>query len=288
MSKCKWLFDYHMLKDDYHESLVKLCEKMNIEYDILTYIPNYKAMEIDPFIKKPIYEKGECVVAYGCIEFLEALDTLKMNYIPSRYMEREFLTCRYYMPKIPSELLLNDDYIMLPYAEFKRNPNRIYNLFNTNNLFIRPDSGLKTFAGTTILQEDFKYEINSLENLTSVMAETIVLLSSVKTIKAEYRILVGNRKIIASSQYKRDNKLNMKEGAPFEALELANKIARLDFQPDLVYTVDIAETDDNNFKIIELNSFSAAGLYHCDPKTVLTEVSRIAELEHNQELFLGE
>ncbi len=288
MSKCKWLFDYHMLKDAYHKDLVELCKELNIEYEVLTYIPNYKALQITPFQENPTFEKGECVVAYGSIEFLEALDSLNMGYIPSRYMEINALKCSHYLPNIPSEYLLNDNFIMLPYKEFKKNPNRIYDLYETNKLFVRPDSGLKTFAGTTIHIEDFDYEINSLENLTSVLPTTMILVSPIKKIEKEYRILVGNRKVIAASQYKVKDTVVMKEGAPVEAIKLAEKIICLSEQPDIVYTVDIAQTITGEYKVIELNSFSAAGLYHCNPEIVLKKVSKIAELEYNGDISLGE
>lgn len=284
--KCKWLFDYHMLKDAYHESLIDLCEKLNIEYEVLKYIPMYKALKIEPFENNPTFERGDCVVAYGSIQFLEALESLKKGYVPCFYMEKETLKCSSYLPHIPSDMLLNKNYIMLPYQEFKKNPKRIYNLFNTNKLFVRPDSGLKTFAGTTIHIEDFDYEINSLENLTSVLPNTMILISNIIQIKNEYRILVGNGKVIAASQYKENDELRLKEGAPEEAILLANKIINLKNQPDLVYTVDIAKTINNEYKVIELNSFSAAGLYYCDPTTVIKEVSKIAELEYNEEISL--
>ena len=280
--KCKWLLDSHMLDSSYHEDLPSICEELGYEYQILKYIPHSNAFGVEPFTEEPKFDISECVVSYGSIEFLNSLGFYEKNYIPTSYMNKETLSCRAYLPNIPSELLLNADYIMLPYGEFKRRKERNFDFFNTTKLFIRPDSGLKTFAGTTIHVEDFDYEINTLEKLTSAVDSTIVLISPIQPIKKEYRIVVGDKKVIASSQYKEYDKVIMIEGAPEGAIELANKVGQLEWQPDLAYTVDVAELEDGSFKIIELNSFSCAGLYACNLRDVIKEISKIAETEYKE------
>lgn len=278
--KCKWLFDSDMLKSSYHKNITEICDALGYEYEILKYIPHANAFGVDPFVDAPTFKESECVVAYGSIEFLNSIGYYNKSYIPTAYMQNEMLSCRTYLPHIPSEYLLNDEYIMLPYGEFKRRKEKVFDLFNTNKLFLRPDSGFKTFAGTTIHVDDFDYEINTLEKLTSVLDNTIILISKIKRIKKEFRIVVGDKKVIASSQYRSNDKLSMVEGAPDGALELAFKIVNLEWQPDLVYTVDVAELEDGTFKVIELNSFSAAGFYACNIEDIIKGISAIAEKEY--------
>lgn len=280
--KCKWLLDHHMLDSAYHEDLTKVCQELGYEYQIVKYIPHARAYGVEPFVDAPKFDKNECVVAYGSIEFLKSIGYYEKNYIPSFYMQETQLSCRHYLPQIPSYLLLNADYIMLPYGEFKRRGEQAFDYFKTNKLFIRPDSGLKTFAGTTIHLDDFDYEINTLDKLTSATDDTIILISKIKPIHKEYRIVIADRKVIASSQYKENDKVIMIEGAPDGAINVANAVAKLEWQPDTAYTVDVAELDNGLFKIIELNSFSCAGLYACNIRDVVKGISEVAEKDYKE------
>ena len=283
---CKWIFEKSMLETSYHERMDHICKELGIPYQILTYIPIAATFGEAPFVEDLLFPENDCVVSYGSIEAINGISYYNKKYIPGAYMQEDKLACRRYMPKLPKNDLLNENYIMLPYAEFIRSKETIYNLMETNKLFIRPDSGLKTFAGTTIHKDDFEDEINSLEQLTSVMDDTIVLISRIQPIEKEYRVVVGNGNVIASSLYKIKDEVVMKEGAPKEVIDLASKIAKQEWQPDLVYTCDIAILTNGDVKIIELNSFSCAGLYACNLRDVIIEVSKIAEMEFNREIEL--
>lgn len=284
--KCKWLLDKHMLSSSYHDDLTKILDELGYEYEILTYIPHALGANVQPHVNAPTFKNDECIVSYGSIEHLQSLGYYNKGYYPLYYMNKETLSCKDYLSKIPSKYLLNANFIMLPYGSFKDRKEQVYDLFHTNKLFIRPDSGLKTFAGTTIHYDDFDYELNTLEKLTGVLDNTLILISNIQPIKKEYRILVGDGDIIASSMYKHNDKVVMKEGAPEGAKELAKIIANQEHQPDKAYTVDIAELENGEFKVIELNSFSCAGLYACNLYDVVKGISKIAENDYKD--FIGE
>lgn len=281
MKVCKWIFEKSMLETSYHDRLDLLCDDLGIPYQVVTYIPMAKSFGESPFLEPPKFDDGDCVVAYGSIEAVDGLSHYNKKYLPFSYIQKEKLTCKSYMPNIPQELLLNDNYIMLPYKEFLRRKDGIYSLFNTNKLFIRPDSGLKTFSGTTVHLDDFDIELKSINEFSSVKEDTIILISGIKPIEEEYRIVIGNGHVIASSLYKVRDEVVMKEGAPENVISLAEKIANLSWQPDLVYTCDIAVLSNGDVKVIELNSFSCAGLYACNLREILLKVSEIALLEYN-------
>lgn len=284
--KCKWLLDQHMLDSSYHEDLTKVLDDLGYEYQIIKYIPHSMEAKVQPHVKAPSFKNEDCVVSYGSIEHLNSLSYYKNGYYPLYYMNKETLSCKDYLSRIPSKYLLNANFIMLPYGSFKDRKEQVFDLFNTNKLFIRPDSGLKTFAGTTIHYLDFDYEINTLEKLTGVLDNTLILISNIQPISKEYRILVGDGKVIASSMYKQNDKVVMKEGAPDGAKELAHIIANQEHQPDKAYTVDVAELENGDFKVIELNSFSCAGLYACNLYDVVKGISEIAEKDYKD--YIGE
>ena len=56
----------------------------------------------------------------------------------------------------------------------------------------------------------------------------------------------------------------------------AEQVAAAEWQAAPLYVVDVAEVDDE-FGVMELNPFSGADLYHCDPESVVDAASQVAE-----------
>lgn len=56
---------------------------------------------------------------------------------------------------------------------------------------------------------------------------------------------------------------------------IAVQVARCEWQPAPIYTVDVAEVD-GQLRVLELNPFSGADLYRCDPHAVVEAVARVA------------
>ena len=63
---------------------------------------------------------------------------------------------------------------------------------------------------------------------------------------------------------------------------MALKIASNDWQPDLVYSVDIARQL-GGYYLLEINSFASAGIYACDAEKLVKRVSELAEDKWNKE-----
>ena len=92
----------------------------------------------------------------------------------------------------------------------------------------------------------------------------MVAISKVKKIKAEYRFFILDGKVISGSQYRRDSILDKRVDVMPGALELAQKVASLPQQIDVYYTCDIAELENGDFEVLEINAGSCSGLYqHC-------------------------
>jgi hypothetical protein len=52
--------------------------------------------------------------------------------------------------------------------------------------------------------------------------------------------------------------------------------------PDSIFCIDIAEDGDGNCWLLELTSFSSAGLYMTDKVKVVNRVNEIVEMEYDQ------
>jgi hypothetical protein len=104
--------------------------------------------------------------------------------------------------------------------------------------------------------------------------------------------VIGKRKVISSSQYRTYtlspsgipiSVFDTDPGSPENVQKyVENVLTEVDWEPDLCYTIDVAETSDNELHILELNCFSAAGLYQCDISKVISKVRGIVIEDYNE------
>lgn len=272
--KVKFLLDRYMIDNSYHERLDETLMSMGYDVIVDKYYP------IEDFPKKRHFSDDDCVVLYGSISFVNQYQRAR-KFVPGAYFSKEGFLCSRYMHRLPTNVLANHDYLMLPYGEFLRQHKRIYALFNTNKIFLRPDSGSKTFTGLAIHEDDFAHEINTLNRLLNVDHNSMVLVASCKNIEVEFRFFIVEGKVITGSQYKIGDDLIISPVVSPRCLALAQEIAQGPFQIDLAYACDIGIVDGEP-KVIELNSFSAAGLYAADVKNLFSAVAECAAAEHRE------
>jgi hypothetical protein len=173
-----------------------------------------------------------------------------------------------YYPRLHKHLL-NKNYLILPWGS-------LFDSFDwlaekIGPLFIKPNSGSKYFTGQVITDK------SHLENLNlhgDLKPDTLIFLSSAKPIEKEYRFVICNRKVVAGSLYSPHEEGDCENGKA--GLFASYLVKDLVWQPDEVYTLDICEVSGKMY-VLELNSFSCAGLYECDPYKVVKAVSTQAE-----------
>lgn len=216
---------------------------------------------------------------YGTIGFVKRQ---YMAIFPGAYGINDNTNCNLYYANLPPEWMLNSEFVMAPFGVIKQNPQRFFDLFGTDDLFIRPNSGRKSFTGYTITRENAAFELDSSTQLSAVQGDEICLLSPAKKINSEFRFVVGDGEVIDGSEYRWDNILDVRHDWLEDCHKLAKKVAEHSWRPDTCYTVDVADTPDGP-RVIELNGFSCAGLYACDKELVFGRVSDIAQKE-----FYGE
>jgi len=186
-----------------------------------------------------------------------------------------------YASYLPTEWFLNSESIMTTWALLEKNRRWFFDKIGAD-LFVRPDSGKKTFTGQvfTFTPYNINEEMSFVGQNSSVQPESIVWVTPAKDIGREYRFWISNGKVVTWSEYQW-NKTAVPPVSPTAAMiDLARTVAEYKWQADLIYTVDICEHE-GEAKIIELNSFSCAGLYQCDAHKLLEIVSQdiLAEWE---------
>jgi len=225
------------------------------------------------YLCNEFFGNSGCIICYGDIDFVQQVQH-NTSFIPGAWCNSYNMKCSTYYAHF-GKYLINSDYRLMPIGDVPRmwqNLGRIQQII-PKYIFLRPDSGMKPFAGY-VAEYDNKHELQSL--IKSIGSETLVLISSKKFINREWRFVICGRRVVAGCQY-----------LPVElplytnhAYELANIIASEEWQPDLCYTADIVESEGRIY-LLEINSFSCAGFYMCNIGDIIKYASVVAEEEWN-------
>lgn len=278
--KAKWLIDEFMKEHN----------EQDIEAILLSEGFEIKVGKYERFAKKeelPSYfDVDDCVIVYGSLEFVRQQQT--KGYIPGPYFQLKNLECLSYTAKLDNPgLLLNDNHVFSNFSELVRRRDFFFSAFRTDELFIRPNSGLKSFTGLTLNRENFDEEINSLKQLSSIEPDTLIIVAPAQKIQAEYRLFIINRQVVAGSSYQKDGEVYLSQQVPDSVKEVGLEMANNAWQPDLAYVCDVAETPDGP-KIVEFNAISTSGLYQANLAKLFNQWSEVACLEFEGELSMGD
>lgn len=232
----------------------------------------YDRMYGEIHLSSPLVQ-NETTIVHGTIEFCRAFRKKYPFACPGVYSNENTENFNKYAVYL-RDYLLNDEYYILPWGEFCARG-------ITKPIFIRPNSGLKQFTGFVITPDNFNFEINSKNQIERVDSDLLCVISPVRHIKNEYRFVIIDSKVIAASHYSWE-KDDLELDIPQECYNLAEIIAALPWQADYAYICDIALVGDGP-KVVELNSFSSSGLYNCDTKEIVKNIT----ISANKEFFGG-
>jgi hypothetical protein len=262
----KWLIENFDADNNTVNNLINEVKRQGLQHEIVKYLP-FGSGKYDKFSNE------DCVIYQGSINLAQQLIKEK-HYIPGPWLTATNYECTTYYSYL-GKYLFNNDYLILPRAEVLRKKLWLYNeAFNKHyeQLFFRPNSGLKPFTAKLFNEyNDFDSQWSWIENFTE--PNSLIIISTPKIILAEYRFICAEYEIISGCQYRKNDNINHNTYTT-EALELAKKIAAEDFQPDPMFTIDICY--DGNYHLLEINSFSCAGLYTCPLEPIITTANKIA------------
>lgn len=231
----------------------------------------------DP-LEDPVFDAGACVVSWGSVQFIKNLERrFPVRWTPGFYARMENLSYSVFGAWY-GDLMLNDDFVIMPFGEFVRR-----NVKSNRDHFIRPNRVTKSFTGFVVKAEDFDHEINSLRQLSSVSDDELIVVSAPKKILGEARFIICENEVVTGSTYGWDETLDVRSDIHPACLELAKEISARQWQPDTVYTCDVALAETKGepaARLLELNAFSCSGLYACDTSAIVRAVGSAAAREH--------
>jgi hypothetical protein len=225
------------------------------------------------------FEEG-CVVTYGTHPFVRQIaHHYAGRWQPgaySRVANHAFSTFAAYI----GDLLLSDDFVLLPFGEVIR---RGFDAFG-DAYFIKPDSKIKAFTGFVMTREKYQTELTTLRDKSAIEDDLICVVARPRAIEAEFRFVIADREVVTGSQYRWDDRPDIRLDILPVCVEMAQEVARRPWQPDRCYTCDVALVDGGTrARVVELNTFSSSGLYACDTRKIVEAVSAASYRE-----YLGE
>lgn len=264
--KVKWLLGKDVFRENI-ELFAEEIQRQGMEYRYIEYVPFSDDFSFEG------YAPEDCVVFYGSIGQANQIRH-KAKWIPGIFYSKKAYDCRNYYPALGKHIL-NKNYMMIPYGDLSRQRDFIFEKLGVDNtVFIRPDYGGKSFTGTLAYLETFD-KFLEVVGYGQLDPETLLVVAEPKNIKNEWRFLVVEDNVVTGSQYRSEHGIKYDANYPQEAYAVAEIAAKL-YHPDKAWVVDICETKNGDFHILEIGSFSCAGLYLCDREKVIREVSRVA------------
>lgn len=135
-------------------------------------------------------------------------------------------------------------------------------------LFFRPVGDNKNFAGGIWPVSHIMSLYDNVRNLKDdevyygLNPDTLIIKSEIVEIYAEYRTWIVDGKVATASQYKLGNRVIYNSDVDEDVIRYATAAAKI-WQPERAFVLDVARTP-AGLKIVEINTFNAAGFYAGD------------------------
>jgi hypothetical protein len=270
--KCKWLVENFIMDNNYEELIAEI-KKQNYEVCVIGYDSSRGGVPTNYYER--VFNLNDCVVFQGSIQLAKKLKIEKPKWVPGIIADFNKYNCNVYYPYIKDHLL-NVDYSFYRVNWLKENKWEFYRLFGREGvIWIRPNNGDKPFVAKTVKLEEFdtfcKKWILECCNISDY-----VVVSSPKSINAEWRFICNPEEILGMSCYRYQENRVFVPSAPLKAIEKCKEILKC-YTPDAFFAIDICEDIEGHYYLMEFNAFSTCGLYKCDKETIVREVSTYAE-----------
>lgn len=276
--KVNWIIE-NFTKENSFKELSEAVEKLG--YPLLKINSDYKKKDVSEFLKSYYSEvldiniyQNACVIANGTIKMCKILKEELENWCaPVLYSDFSKYKCSSYYSHF-GPYLFNDKYCLMSLKEIVRQKFDVWGHYGKDSvIFCRPDSGEKIFqAGVLDI-----IDLPQLYDANKDYEHDLMLVSTPKNIKWEGRFIVSKYKeIIAYSTYRFQGNVTIIPAVPEESKKFVKELLNVGYYPDSVFCFDVCQDSDDAYWLMELTSFSSAGLYASNKLDIVKRVSEIA------------
>lgn len=267
--KPKWLFENFTIDAD-SERIVRAVKGQGMEAYAASRVSLLQGQTY-----KDAFKEDDCVIFYGCLSFADQIKR-ETKWVPGPFGNTPEFDCTRYFPKL-GKWLLAEEYAMLPWGDLERQKESLFEKFGGDGaLFMRPNSSGKSFTGQLVYDDSFEIDLHVM-TCYDVDQSELVVVSRPRHVMSEWRFIIFDKQVIASSQYRKDRLPQHSTGADDRATDLAWNVAiNSGYSPERVWCLDICNTKAGNYYVLEVGCVGCAGWYQCDPEPVVEAMSQVA------------
>ncbi|MCW3782518.1 ATP-grasp domain-containing protein [Defluviimonas salinarum] len=176
------------------------------------------------------------------------------------FLREERLQLHKFSGLMPEEWLLNSSFVLISLGQVPGRTAQIERLFGPE-LFIRPDSPMKEFAGTPVRTCDLAEEISAIRQIHHLHGDLLVAIDRARKIAPhEYRFWLADGETLTHAPY---GFLVSEPAPPCPAAirDLAVRVARAMEGWENPVVADFVLDEAGAPRLVELNGFSTSGFY---------------------------
>ncbi len=265
MKNIHWILQSNLIRENTLNTIKNILINDNVSFEEVKIVPFSDEL---PEIKKI----SDVNVFYGSTTLI--LNAYKKYGLTEGiFYHHQNFSMKTYLQKWKSKMLNHDSKILT----FKEIIN--FNYPNESKWFIRPIEDDKSFSGKIFsIQEicNFEKELKNSNN-PYLTEETLVTMSSPKSIDKEWRLFIVDKKVISSCRYTMNGELNVNDlDLPKEMIEFAENCCK-EFTPARVFVMDVALFE-NEYKIVECNCFNDSGFYKHNVEKIIKKVNELLKV----------
>ena len=248
------------IEPEYEQALIQSAKKYGWDVHVVRHVPFEHVFED----ASPELLNNPEVWFHGDILSCKSAQLLTRWQVHAPWEE---LRCSSYYEKLKGRLV-QEDHFPCTLEDLGKVPEAIYasGLSVDDTLFFRPDGCDKVFTGTCISWEDFPQRFKELCSYDPDPL-TEIIVARPQNLISEARFLIEDGKLVTGSWY-RVGTQKMKLRAPVFLMEVAQELLEFclerNFNPAPSWILDIAETHDEGWRILEVGASSCCGLYASD------------------------
>ena len=201
---------------------------------------------------------------------------------PGAIANNDAFRCRSYYP-IFGKHLLNRRHLFMPFGCLEERRDDLFKWLGEDDcIFVRPDNNDKPFAGQLVRREKWDEDMALVGFYDSVTPDLMVVVAEPQNITHEYRFFVHDGEVLTGSMYRESAyTMGTREARDVEepwamARIFAQRAKGLGYNPDPIWSLDVCKDAENQTRILEVGSFSCAGIYECDTDILAKAATKIA------------
>lgn len=277
MIDVKWLFEADPVDIDETQRMRAAVDELGLESKEIKTIQLFSGLG-------DLYPNNEdaCVFFFGSLQMARKILREK-KWKPGAFLTLDNYRCQAYYPDM-ERFLFNTPYTILPLDRLLAVGNELERQYGGHGcLFIRPDSGFKTFTGQVFELDAIEADFHKLMGFYDLSMPTLVLVSSPKNIEHEYRLFVVDDQVVAGTTYRKNRRLEVSPDVPDEVYAFARRVlSETTYRPDPAWVMDICEDCDDQLWVLEIGSISCCGIYGADARAIVKAMTGLLQRSANE------